>query len=99
MSNILCVEKSKPSSLKRLRFLPRIGLVLDIGGREITYRQAPILEALYNLRGKGFSLKNLLEVSFLQLKEINLPEQKPIPFAGKRIAGKKKAAARKRAGK
>ena len=78
MANFLCVEKSKKSTLKRLSLLPRIGVVVDFRGRQFIYRQAPILETLVNMRKSGFSLKNLMSVSFKQLKEITLPEQKEI---------------------
>lgn len=87
MSNSLSVEKSKPSRVKRLRFLPRVALFVDFGGRELSYRQAPLLETLYNMRGRKFSLKGLLEVAHQQLSEINLRDQAPIPFAGTKIGG------------
>jgi hypothetical protein len=80
MANVFCVHKSKKSSLKRLPFLPRIGVVVDIGGRQFVYRQAPILETLLNMKKTGFSLKNLVDVSFKQLREINIPSQKKIDY-------------------
>jgi hypothetical protein len=102
MSNSLCVEKSKPSRVKRLPFLPRVGIFVDFGGREFSYRQAPLLETLYNLRGKRFNLKNLLGVAFQQLREINLsvaaeplllPVQKPIEFAGGTVGRERRSGA------
>jgi hypothetical protein len=74
MANSLCVEKANESRLQRLPFLPRIGVVVDFGGRQFVYRHAPILEALVNMRKTGFSLRNLLDISFEQLKEIKLPD-------------------------
>jgi hypothetical protein len=75
MGSFLRVEKSKPTSVKRLSFLPRFGVVIDICGKQFTYRQAPILETLFNLIGKGFTLKGLKEVAFQQLAEIELAKQ------------------------
>ncbi len=91
MSNMICVEKSKPSSLKRLKFLPRVGLVIDFAGQEITYRQAPLLETLVNLRKRGFSMKNLMEVALTQFSEINLKKHSGVP----EVRGSKKRKAKK----
>jgi hypothetical protein len=70
----LCVQTSKPSKLRRLAFLPRIGLIVDVGGRQFTYRQAPLAETLLNLAHRGFSMKNLMEIGFQQFREIELPK-------------------------
>jgi hypothetical protein len=75
MSTMIQVEKSKPSSLKRLKFLPRFGLVVDFAGREFIYRQAPILETLLNLSVRGLSAKSFMEVAMQQLSEIGLSKQ------------------------
>ena len=92
MSNMICVEKSKPSAVKRLKFLPRFGFVVDVAGREITYRQAPVLETLLNLSKKGLSMKNFMEVAFQQLSEINLKRQ---PSLEETCGPKKRSARRK----
>lgn len=94
MSSMLCVEKAKSSALKRLKFLPRFGIVVDFAGREITYRQAPVLETLVNAGLKGFSMKNFMEVAFQQLDEINLRKQQSLSEAcgskGKKTAVRRK---------
>lgn len=96
MSNMICVDKSKPSAVKRLKFLPRIGFVVDFAGREVTFRGAPIIETLVNLKERGFSVKNFMEVAYSQLSEINLKKQPTIaeacgPAAPKSSKPKKKA--------
>ena len=73
MANQLCIEKSEPSKTRRLPFLPRIGLFIDIAGRQITYRQVPITETLLNLRDVGFSMANLMKVAAKQFNEIKFP--------------------------
>lgn|GEM_PF-5183632 len=58
--------------------MPRFGFTLDFAGYELNYRQASIFEALVNLKERGFSLKNLLDVSMEQLCEIKIkPELAP----------------------
>lgn len=79
MAIVISVEKSKPkvkAKVERLNFLPRFGLTVDWGGQKFIYRQAPILEALYNLRKEKFSFEKLMEISRLQVEEIELPKVK-----------------------
>ena len=90
MPNIFCVEKAKKSSVKRLSFLPRFGIVIDFGGRQLAYRQAPFLETLVNMRKSGFSFKNLVDVSLQQLKEITLPDQTEVAKAARPQKKKRK---------
>jgi hypothetical protein len=91
MSNVISVEKSKPSKVKRLKLLPRIGLVIDFAGKELTYRQVPLLETLLNLRDKKLSVKNFMQVAYQQLNEINLRKQPTVA----EICGPKKRKIRK----
>ncbi len=72
MASQISLEKAKPSNLKRLTFLPRIGITVDFAGKQFIYRQAPIVETLVNLIDRGFNFKNLINVSVEQLNEINL---------------------------
>ena len=89
MANILCVEKSKKSKVRRLAFLPRFGLTVDIGGRQFIYRQAPMLETVVNLFHRGFSMKNLMNVAHDQLSEIELPKVKKFSRDSKKISPQK----------
>lgn len=75
MSNMISVEKSKPSTVRRFSLLPRVGLVIDFAGKQLTYRHVPTLETLLNLRKRGFSMKNFVDIVFEQLSEISLKEQ------------------------
>jgi|GEM_PF-1807089 len=78
MSISISVEKSGKSSVKRLPFLPRFGLTVDFGGRRFTYRQTPVLETLHNLRLRGFSMRNFVEIAYRQLMEVEMPRQEKI---------------------
>ncbi len=76
--------------MKRLEFLPRLGIVVDFAGREFSLRQAPFLETLVNLRGKKANLRNWLEVAVVQLREIRLPDQDAVKLAGEKLRGPKR---------
>jgi hypothetical protein len=47
--------------------------VIDIGGRRISYRQAPLLETIINLIERGASRSNFDKIIMEQLYEISLP--------------------------
>jgi hypothetical protein len=74
MPNSLCVEKSKRTKTRKLPFLPRFGFIVEIGGRQIAYRQVPLTETLLNLRERGFSMKNLVKVAMEQINEVKFPK-------------------------
>lgn len=76
MANSISIEKAKPSKVRRLKFLPRLGVTIELGGRQITFRHAPIFETLLNVFDRGLSFKNLIEVSREQLREIEIPKLK-----------------------
>lgn len=76
MANSICIEKAKPSKIRRLGFLPRLGITIEVGGKQFTYRQAPIIETIVNVMDRGFSFKNLMDVAQEQLREIELPTLK-----------------------
>ncbi len=76
MANQLCIQKIKKSKTRKLPFLPRIGLTLELGNRQIVFRSAPLLETVLNVWQRGFSQKNLMEVGLEELSEINLPKVK-----------------------
>jgi hypothetical protein len=73
MANMFSVNKAERSKLRKLPLLPRIGLTVDVAGRQFTYKHAPILETLLNVRERGFSVKNLVRVASEQLAEIGFP--------------------------
>lgn len=75
MPSFFSVSKTKKSTLKRLSLLPRIGFVMDFGGRKFVFRQAPILETLINLKKEGFSMKAIMEISRKQFNEISMNDQ------------------------
>lgn len=75
------LKNSKASALKRLKFLPRFGVVVDFAGKELTFLNAPILETLVNLVGNKFSLTNFINVAMIQLSEIKIDTFSPEVFS------------------
>lgn len=67
------IDDENPSLLKRLKLLPRWSYEFDYAGRRLTIKYAPLLEVLTNLKYKGYGIKQILELSDQQLKEILLP--------------------------
>jgi hypothetical protein len=74
MANMFSVNKAERSKLRKLPLLPRIGLTVEIAGRQFTYKHAPLLETILNARERGFSVKNLVRVASEQLAEIGFPK-------------------------
>jgi hypothetical protein len=70
------VERKKASKTRKLPFLPRLGIYLDVGGREIIYKQAPVLETVMNLKERGMSIANLFKIAIEQMAEIEFPAAK-----------------------
>lgn len=83
----LSVQKAKQTSTRKLKFLPRIGLTLDFAGKQFTFRQAPFLESVANMKTKKFSLENLRAVSNQILDEITMEKKRAAK--GKRKATNK----------
>lgn len=73
MANMFSVTKAERSKLRRLAFLPRIGVVVEVAGRRFSYKQAPLLETILNLKDRGFSVTNLVTLAKEQLAEISFP--------------------------
>ena len=73
MATMLSVQKSERSKLRKLPFLPRFGFTIEVAGRQLTYRQVPLLETLLNARERGLTLKNLLSVAAEALDEVRFP--------------------------
>jgi len=69
-------DKIKPTKTRRLPFLPRIGIYVDFGGREFSYKQTSILETAINLQERGLTMANLLKVTVEQFAEIQFPKKK-----------------------
>ena len=76
MANQFCINKIKKSKTRKLPFLPRIGLTVELGNRQFVLRSAPLLETILNTVERGFSIKNMMDVGFEELKEIKLPALK-----------------------
>lgn len=93
MVNIFRIERSSKTRTRKLPLLPRIGVVVDIGGRRISYRQAPMLETLINLLERGASRSNFDKIIAEQLYEIALPsliKRKTVDVKAETISSKPK---------
>jgi hypothetical protein len=64
-------KKKKNTGTKRLSLLPRVGIYVDFFGRELTFKQVPIVETAYNLLASGITLSNLKKITKLQFSEID----------------------------
>jgi hypothetical protein len=85
MSLHISITKSAPTKLRKLPFLPRFALTVELGGRQLTLRKTPALETLLNLRQGGFTLANLRKVAEEELAEIKLPAlRKPVAAVAKK---------------
>lgn len=60
----------KQSKTRKLPYLPRLGLVIDFAGYELTLKFAPFLEAVLSLPERGFSSQNLTDITAEQFDEI-----------------------------
>ncbi len=73
MINLLRIERVKRTRSRKIPFLPRIGLVVEVAGRRVSYRQAPIFETILNLLERGATKSNFDKIVMEQLYEISLP--------------------------
>ena len=73
MINLFRVEPAAKTRSRKLPFLPRLGIVVDVAGKRISYRQAPLLETMLNLLERGATLSNFNKIIAEQLYEIALP--------------------------
>jgi len=67
------IEKTKTTRTRKFSALPRIGIVLDVAGRKVVWRYAPLLETLLNLIERGVSRSNLEKIENEQMHEITFP--------------------------
>lgn len=71
--NLFRVDNSEKTRSRKFPLLPRIGIVLEFGGKRFSFRHAPLLETLMNLFERGPSKSNLQKIVTEQLYEISLP--------------------------
>ena len=73
MIHVFRIERSRKTRSRKFPLLPRIGLVVDVAGRRLSYRQAPILETVINLLERGATRANFNRIIAEQLYEITFP--------------------------
>lgn len=86
------INKKKNSETERLNLLPRVGIYIDLFGREVSIKSAPSLETAYNVLKSGLTISNLKKITQKQLSEISFPsieELKTVNTTAKEILKKK----------
>ncbi len=73
MTTMLRLLKAESTKLRRVKFLPRIGLTIDLGGRILVFKSTPALETFLNLKDRGLALKNLAKLAIDEMDEIRFP--------------------------
>lgn len=73
MSLHVVMTKATMSKLRKLPFLPRFAIAVEIAGRQLTLRSTPTLETILNVRDLGLSLANWRRVVEQEIAEIRLP--------------------------
>jgi hypothetical protein len=63
-------KKVENIKTKRISILPRFGIYLDFMGREVSLKQVPSLETIYNVVRSGVTLSNLKKITKRQLSEV-----------------------------
>lgn len=73
MASMLRVLKAESAKLRRVKFLPRIGLTVEIAGRQLVFKHTPTLETLLNFRDRGYNFKAMSKLAAEELEEIRFP--------------------------
>jgi hypothetical protein len=73
MSIVITSRPSKKTKTRRLSFLPRIALSVDLAGTQFEVFHVPLTETLFNMIGKKFNLQTLISVSHQQIDELVAP--------------------------
>ena len=85
-------KKTKKTSTKRLSILPRVGIYIDVLGREFTFKNVPVIETAYNLVTSGLTVSNLKKITKRQFSEIDFKKNsdvKTVNTTAKEIKKKK----------
>ncbi len=69
----LGVDEAPISKVSRLKALPRSAFELQVAGKHLTYKYAPLLELVSSIKQKGFSKTRLVEEMKLQMTEVPAP--------------------------
>lgn len=76
MIHLFRIEPAPKSETRKAPLLPRFGFVVDVAGKRISFRQAPITETIINLLERGPTLSNLKKIASEQIYEIKFPFRK-----------------------
>ena len=78
----MCVEwslqKKAASRLRKLLWLPRIGIYVDVLGYEFTLKKVPYLEAFWNVAQTKISPANFRRILKEQLAEVQFARKREV---------------------
>jgi hypothetical protein len=72
MSIDFSATRIKKSKTRRFQYLPRLGFTVELGGNKFTYKQVPVIETFFNLKGKKITWENIKRVAEIELNEIKI---------------------------
>ena len=73
MATEFLARRKKLSKTRKLPFLPRVGVYIDVAGYEVVYKIVPFFETLANLVSEHLSPASLRRVRNQQLAEVQFP--------------------------
>ena len=76
MGSLFYKSKKKNDKTRKIPWLPRIGLYVDIGGYELMFKKVPAMETLLNVLERGMTYAQLKRVEREQFSEISFPKVK-----------------------
>jgi len=69
-------EKIQFSKIRRIPFLPRIGIVVELGDKRLAYKYVPVIETIVNLLDGPLTLSRLKNIVKNQFAELQFPSHK-----------------------
>lgn len=66
-------EEIKASKIKRIPFLPRVGIVVEFGNKRFAYKYVPVMETILNLIDGPITLSRFKTVMRNQFGELQFP--------------------------
>lgn len=75
MREMFDYRKLKNSKTRKTPLIPRFGIYFEVAGRQFSYKQVSLIEALMNVAERGLSIKNLVKIRDEQLAEIQFPDK------------------------
>ena len=75
MTLFIKVQKKKDTVLRKIPWLPRIGIYFDAFGYELVAKHVPTIETALNLLDRGLKRSHLKNITKEQFEEIQFPKK------------------------